>query len=301
MLGFAGSAIAAVLLVIVSLISYQFNDLRTVISLDMFMDVLDTLYSGLLWGGLLLALLRYRLYDADVVITRSAVWVAATPAIAFIFAALVEVLKQFAGPLFGNDFLLTPIAGVVTAMSIQPIAKWTERTIEAWSRRDLLALKKDLPAAVRDLREIDDRDRLLAYVCGTVRPAMRAQGVAIVVYEGEGLILGHKVGNTDDEINVWLSQSDLAPNRVDIDIDRGDTLFPIRIPLTARPMGDNQTIAWLLLGPRPDGSIQDKDARDTLVEAAPEIGHALHVISARRERNQAIVAGLTDQIIAIAT
>lgn len=65
---------------------------------------------------------------------------------------------------------------------------------------------------------------------------------------------------------------------------RGDPLFPLRVPLIARPAGEPEAIAWLLVGSRPDGTVQDRDARAVLAEIAPALGRALHVIAARRRR-----------------
>ena len=298
MLGFGIAAVAALGLLICAQLSYVLNDLTSVLLIDMVSDVFDTTYVSAVWGGLLIALLRYRLYDADVAITRSAVWVVSAPLLAFLFGSLVEVLKVLAGPLFGNDYVATPVAGVITAMTIQPVSSWIERRIEAWSRRDLLALKHDVPAAARDLQEDDDRSHLLAYVCGKVRPALRAQTVAIVIGEDDHWTVGYRSGGEDDAMRQWLTDYPRSHDASAIEIDRGDRLFPLRVPLIARPAGEAEAIAWLLVGPRPDGSVQDRDARETLGEIGPEIGRALHVIAARRRRNQVIIDVLTKRLAA---
>lgn len=55
-------------------------------------------------------------------------------------------------------------------------------------------------------------------------------------------------------------------------VDLSDTLFPLRLPLGSaicKPIG------WLLLGPRPDGTLYGKDERDALGSILSVIGQAL--------------------------
>lgn len=289
MLGFGGSAIAALGLLACIRLQYLRDDLWYVIANDMASDVFDLIYTICLWGGLIVALLRYRLYDADAAITRSAVWAIAAPLLAFFFTATIEVLKVALGPVLGNDMVVVPSAGALTAMLIAPVGSWIERRVELWSRRDLIALSRDLPAAASDLSENDDAAMLLDHACRAVARAMKAKVAAIVVREGEAWTVGAALGVTADEVGAWLPDAGLAEGTAPVSVVRWDRLFPLRVALIARPAGEPEAIAWLLVGPRPDGTVQDRDARAVLAEIAPALGRALHVISARRRRFAALL------------
>lgn len=289
MLGFAGSAICSLGLLACIRLQYLRDDLWYVIVNDMASDLFDLGYTICLWGGLIVALLRYRLYDADAAITRSAVWAIAAPLLAFFFTATIEVLKVALGPVLGNDMVVVPSAGALTAMLIAPVGSWIERRVELWSRRDLIALSRELPAAASDLSENDDSALLLDHACRAVARAMKARVAAILVREEAGWRVGASIGAAAGEVARWQAAADLPEGGDGIVAQRGDPLFPVRVPLIARPAGEPVAVAWLLVGPRPDGSIQDRDARAVLAEIAPALGRALHVIAARRRRFAALI------------
>lgn len=284
MLGFTGSAVCALGLLAATTLQYAQANLHDVIVNDMASDLFDLGYTICLWGGLIVALLRYRLYDADVAITRSAVWAIAAPLLAFFFTATIEVLKVALGPVLGNDMVIVPSAGALTAMLIAPLGSWIERRVEGWSRRDLIALSHELPAAASDLSESDDAGLLLDHAARAVARAMKARDAAILVGDGARWALGAATGVPAEQVETWLADAALDGAVESVTVVRGDSLFPLRVPLIARPAGEPEAIAWLLVGPRPDGTVQDRDARAVLADVAPALGRALHVISARRRR-----------------
>lgn len=291
MLGFGGAAIASLGLLACIRLQYLRDDLWYVIANDMAADMFDLAYTLCLWGGLIVALLRYRLYDADAAITRSAVWAIAAPLLAFFFTATIEVLKVALGPVLGNDMVIVPSAGALTALLIAPVGSWIERRVELWSRRDLIALSRELPAAASDLSENDDAGMLLDHACRAVARTMKARIAAIAVLDDAGWLTGAAIGASADEVNAWLAETTLTRSADTLKVARGDRLFPLRVALIARPAGEPEAIAWLLVGPRPDGTVQDRDARAVLAEIAPALGRALHVISARRRRFAALLGG----------
>ena len=192
--------------------------------------------------------------------------------LAFFFTATIEVLKVALGPVLGNDMVVVPSAGALTAMLIAPVGGWIERRVELWSRRGLIALARDLPAAARDLGEQDDPALLFDHACRRVRRAMQAQAVAIIARDGAGWASARVVGAEESAITGWLASAAHDRGRTDAEVVREDALFPLRVPLVAHPTGEPEAIAWLLVGRRPDGSIQDKDARETLAGVAPALG-----------------------------
>jgi hypothetical protein len=67
-------------------------------------------------------------------------------------------------------------------------------------------------------------------------------------------------------------------------------LLPVRIPLEADGCG---RVGWLLLGPRPDGSLYNKDERETLAEVADPVARALDIVHRRAARSEAVQEQLT--------
>ena len=236
-------------------------------------------------------MLRFRLYDADVAITRSTVWAVVAPLLAITFAALSEVLKVLLAPYFSDGVSLA-VAGVLTASLIQPVGDQIKKVVERWSRSHLIALATDLPAAVRDMEEAADLPRMLTHVCRATAPALRVEAVSVVVAnDREGWSIGAHHGLPAAPTRAWLAGEPPLRDLV-TSTDPTDPLFPLRIPLIARPDGTERAIGWLLIGRRPDGSIPDKGAIATLEGLAPTIGHALLAMQARSTRMATLAASL---------
>jgi hypothetical protein len=66
--------------------------------------------------------------------------------------------------------------------------------------------------------------------------------------------------------------------------DRRDTLFPMRVRLCIETGDEPETIGWLVLGPRPDGSFFGKDERDALEHVAGPVARAIHIAQLRERR-----------------
>jgi len=82
-----------------------------------------------------------------------------------------------------------------------------------------------------------------------------------------------------------------APDHNTLDCDRNDQIFPLRVRLTIATNDQPESIGWLLLGPRPDGSFFGKDERDALASVAGPIARAIRVAELRgseaeRRRNE---------------
>lgn len=293
-LGFAGAALFSGAAAVVSSFSYRFNGLRDTIANDVATDALDLGNSLCLWGGLSVALLRYRLYDADVAITRSAVWVVVAPLLAIVFAATTEVIKALLTPFFSSDGVSLAVAGVLTASLIQPVGERVKTMVERWSRAPLITLASDLPAALRDMEAAADLAPMLEHVCRAAAPAVRAEAALVAVPGGrEGWSIGAHFGLAAAAARSWLAGHG-PPDGLTTSTDGDDPMFPLRVPLIARPDGTPKTIGWLLVGRRPDGSIPDKGAIETLEGLAPTIGHAILAIQARDRRTATLAASIDE-------
>jgi MFS family permease len=78
-----------------------------------------------------IAILRYRLWDVDVVINRSLVYAVITTVLASIFAGTATLLAQVAKTAFGTDMQQTAaaVAAIVAASLFTPVRTWVENGI----------------------------------------------------------------------------------------------------------------------------------------------------------------------------
>ena len=54
--------------------------------------------------------------------------------------------------------------------------------------------------------------------------------------------------------------------------------------------GDTRSLGYILIGPRPDGSVLSKEEQRTLVEVAEPVSRAIRNVIKREKREQAIAA-----------
>jgi hypothetical protein len=202
--------------------------------------------------GLLVSLLRYRLYDADTMVSRSAGYAVLTLLLAGTFGASAKMIEWFFETSFGRDAGALPgaIGAGLAVVLITPMHNRIHRWAERRFQKALLHLRRDLPDCVGDLRETAGLPELLDEVLARVEAGTRAVRSAVVI-EGE------RVAERGD----------------------GGADFPVSIPL--RVEYQRAEIGSLLVGPRPDGSAPGKDEREALAEVADPIARAVRIVRLR--------------------
>jgi hypothetical protein len=253
-----------------------------------------------LCGGLLIALLRYRLYDAEAAISRSAVIATLTLALLAIFTATEKAIETFGQDYFGSSLggMAGGFAAALAAVLVAPLHHLLTRWSENRFQKDLIDLRRKLPALVADLRETSTTPELAGQVLQRAAGILRATCGAVTA-AGE-VVAVHDVApkRLEDWCASWAPATDTGH-----DIDPEDPLFPVRIALDSEGTG---RIGWLLLGRRPDGSLYGKDEREVLSEIADPIARALAITMRREadaraaraaaERIEARVASLEERI-----
>ncbi len=213
-------------------------------------------------AGLLVSLLRFRLYDADVVISRSAAVAALTLTLAAVYAAASQIMEALFQSSFGREGGVWPGA-VGAALAVILFVPLNSR-IQAWAERrfqkSVLELRRDLPECVGDLRETASLDELLREILARARSGARSTAAAIEI---DGRIAAR---------------------------DGGEAPLPLRVPLRIGHRGEE--VGGLLLGTRPDGTLPGKDEREALEEAADPIARAIHIARKREEAKRELEARL---------
>jgi hypothetical protein len=94
---------------------------------------------------------------------------------------------------------------------------------------------------------------------------------------------------TVDEVEDWRSSSFAEDYKSDI-CEASDRLFPIRVPLV--PSSDDEApIGFLLVGPRPDGSVPSRDEQKALAGVSEAVARAIRTVI-KREAKERDVAEL---------
>lgn len=240
--------------------------------------------------GLLIALLRYRLYDAEVVIGRSVNFALVTLGVAAIFAGAGDALKQIVYNYSGNSNNEGPIifAAALATIMVNPIQERVQRWSEKRFQKNLFLLREDLPGNVRDMRETALLGEMLEEILAQVDRGVRAVRGAMIV---NGCVLSVR-GLPIDEVEAWRTSVFAQDYKHDI-CEPSDRLFPIRIPLI--PSSDKEEpIGYLLVGPRPDGSIPSREEQKALKDVAEDIARAIRTVIKRERRESEVAALIAD-------
>ena len=244
----------------------------------------------LLQLGLLIALLRYRLYDAEFVIGRSVNFAVITLGLAAIFAAAGDALKQIVYNYSGNTNSEVPIifAAALATIMVNPIQDRVQKWSEKRFQKNLYLLREDLPQSVRDMRENASLGEMLQQILVQVDRGVRAVRGAMVV---NGSVMAVR-GLTVDEVEEWRTSVFAQDYKNDM-CEASDRLFPIRAPLVPSS-GDEEPVGYLLVGPRPDGSIPSRAEQSAISEVSEEIARAIRTVIKREAREAQFVELIAD-------
>ena len=284
LLGFSGYALLRAISIGCDLFKWSSASFGQQMLLEMLAGVALALAVLVLQFGLLVALLRYRLYDADIVISRSVNIALITLGVAAIFAAAGDALKQIVYNYSGNTNNEGPIifAAALATVMINPIQEWVQRWSENRFQRNLVMLRDELPERARDMRETASLDELLEEVLTRIEQGVRSVRSAALIHGRVALAHG-----VDGEIvDGWRSTREGKDYRIDT-CEPEDRLFPIRLPLLPAG-GDEQPIGFILVGPRPDGSIPSRDEQKALADVSEAIARGIRGVMKREEREQAL-------------
>jgi hypothetical protein len=243
----------------------------------------------LLQAGLLVALLRYRLYDAEVAISRSASFALIALILAGIFAATMEGVKEVILRFFGRDAgSIAPIVGAaLSTVMINPIYERVQGWAERRFHRRLAEMRRDLPDCLRDLRHFATLPELVEEVLERISAGVRSARLALVL---DGKVAGSR-GASAREVEAWLERTGLDP-ACSSGVETGDPFFPLRRPLS---LDDGSCLGWILLGPHPDRSRLSTAELDALDELAGPVARAVRVVLARQAREQGLAETLARQ------
>lgn len=287
LLGLSGYAVLRCISILCDALKWSSGSFGEQILIEMGAGVAFALAVLFLQLGLLIALLRYRLYDAEIAISRSANIALITLGVAAIFAATADALKQIVYNYYGNSNSEGPVifAAALSTMMVNPIQDRVQRWSERRFQKNLFLLRDDLPEVVRDMRETASLGDMLHEILVRVDRGVRAVRSAAIV---NGCVLKAR-GLSVEEVEQWRKSSSGLDYRSDI-CEPSDRTFPIRVPLV--PSSDDEApIGYLLAGPRPDGSLPSRDEQKALNEVSESIARAVRTVI-KREAREAEVAEL---------
>jgi hypothetical protein len=283
-LGISGYAVLRSLSIIADYLKWTTDSFGHQLLVEMGAGISLALAVLVLQVGLLVALLRFRLYDAEFVISRSVNVALITLGVTGVFAGTADGLKQIIYNFYGNSDSEGPVifAAALSTMLVTPIQDRVQRWSERRFQKNLFLLRDDLPEVARDMRETASLGEMLDEILARVDRGVRAVRSAAIV---NGCVFRAR-GISIDEVEGWRSTAFAQDYKSDI-CEPSDRTFPIRVPLV--PSSDNEEpIGYLLVGPRPDGSIPSRDEQKALKEVSEAIARAIRTVIKREQREREV-------------
>jgi hypothetical protein len=285
MLGFAGFVATGLVELALLLLDASVSGNRAHYAVFVASNLLSPVEGACIVGGLLVSLLRYRLYDADAAISRSAVYAGLTIILFGVFAAsetLIQALSQkWLGA--GTGAVGGALAAALAASLLVPLHHRLNDWAKKRFQRDLTSLRAKLPEVLIAIRDSSNPNELADDALKLAMHGVHASSGAILLVDRGRLVLAHAEGLPGEGLAERLA------GELPADPDRGavrseDPELPLRLPLIA-PEGT--TVGWLALGPHPDGSSRyGKEDRRTLEELATPLARAFALAIERFHRER---------------
>lgn len=237
--------------------------------------------------GILIALLRFRLYDVDLIIGRTSTYVATTALLA-IGSFVVERAATFAGPrLLGSEIagLSYGVAAAFASLFMGPLherlVRWSDKKFQA----RLLSLRDDLPHTIRDMSYANSRDELLEATLARICHALHTDRAAFLSSDGREALKASGWGK--DMVSAWAANRAWPMEQRRYLIDTDEAAFPFTLPLRAGEEAE-PVLGWLVVGRRRDDTLINVDEREVLAGLSAPLARALMLIEARDEEKRVL-------------
>jgi len=229
--------------------------------------------------GLLVALLRYRLYDAEAIISRTARVAIMAVGLTAIFAGVMEGIITAVQDIYPEAQTQAAMAGAIAVtVFIHPLHERVQKWVERRFQKGIIEVRDELPEHMRDTRDSASLDDFLADVLARIVDGFHATRAAVIL-ERE---VRQTVGITSADVLRWFLAYQPKEDRHVLDCVPEDHTFPLRLEIEI----STGAFGWLLIGPRPDGSIPGGDEQEALEKIAATLGRSVRIVLTREQDKQ---------------
>ena len=280
--GFTGYALFRGLSYISDLVKWTAGSFTTQMSLEVFAGLSLGLSALILQLGLLVALVRYRLYDAEAIISRTASIAIMAIGLTAIFAGVMEGIITAMQDIYPEAQTQAAMAGAIAAtVFIHPLHERVQKWVERRFHKGIIEIRDELPELMRDTRDSASLPDFLADVLTRIVDGFHATRAAVILDRE----VKQTVGIEAAEVMRWFVAFQPKADKTALDCVPEDHSFPLRLEIETSA----GAFGWLLIGPRPDGSIAGNDEQEALEKIAGTLGRSIRIVLAREKEKQELI------------
>jgi hypothetical protein len=248
--------------------------------------VFDTLFSlsvAAIPLAIGIGILRYRLWDIDLVINRSLVFGVLTTLLAAIFAATASLAAQLAKSAFGEEMnqAAAAVAAIFVASIFQPLRTRVESAINHRLFPENVDLSEGLVEMNPDLWNWIGLPKILEATLDHLQDIYKFDQAVIYVSDGKHGFVPHAA------LGIPLKQlGDFSPSKAELEqllhkrgiLKARGADFIVSVPLYLPRRSAPQIVGVLRLGKRPEGRGYSSDEVKTLVGFGSKLGQPLYAM-----------------------
>jgi len=205
-----------------------------------------------------ISILRYRLWDIDIIIRRTLVYLPLTAILAGVFAASIRLLQALFTPLSGQQSgVATALTTLIVVAAFDPIKGWLQRIVDA-RFKEVSKPEGRLEAYAAQLRAFVQMNDAVA-------SARRLLEETVTVFDAkDGAVYLKRAGDMQLVHRMGLSQNALG----------------VTIPLE----NQGSELGRLVLGPRRNGRPYNLHDRELLLQTANAVAEAIAFVGIKRNQ-----------------
>lgn len=231
-----------------------------------------------------IAILRYRLWDIDLVINRSLVYGILTALLAGIFAATASLAAQIAKIYFGGEMneAAAAVAAIFVASIFQPLRLWVEGIINRRLFPENIDLSQGLVEIDPDVWHWVDLQTILNATLHHLKGIYSFTNAGIYQLKSENEFRSvAALGSTLQELSVLKltkPEMELLAAKKGVVDDDGNP-YAVLIPIYLARRNSSEVLGLLRLGKREKGRGYSGDDIKTLVSFGAKLGKAVFALS----------------------
>ena len=242
---------------------------------------------------LAIAILRYNLFDIEIIINLTLVYGALTTSLALVYFGSVALLQKVFRALTGQE---SNAAIVVSTLAIAALFQPLRRHLQAFIDRRFYREKVDFRQAFthfsREVRTIIELPELLRVLLNRVTDLLHIAHCAVFLRSANGTFELAEARNLPqcEMAHLPLTQAMLDQLQSIAAVSRPqDKTFPLLVPLVAPRVGGERMsqpllVGVLALGPRLSGQRYSHEDQTLLIGLADQAGTAIHVAQLHEEQ-----------------